>query len=160
MELQNWNYIRPLNLRHALELTKDYARDVHNLSVERVAERMGMADHWTLYKWFQNGRMPIALVPAFEVACGIDFVTRWLASSSNRLLIAIPTGRQASAQDILALQEVLHMATGQLLQFYSGKATAVDALSAIHLAMEGLAWHRENIEKHSQPELEFHEAGR
>lgn len=157
MDIQIWNGIRPLNLRHAMELAKDYAREEHNLSVERIAERMGQADHWTLYKWFQNGRMPITLVPAFEVACGIDYVTRWLAASSGRLLIAIPTGRHASAQDMHALQEVLHLASGQLLQFYSGKAKADAALTAIQLAMEGLAWHRGNIEKHMQPELEFEE---
>lgn len=157
MTRRNWKRVQPHSLRHAMELCKDYARERHNLSVERVAERMGLADHWTLYKWFQNGRMPVNLVPAFEAACGIDFVTRWQASSAGRLLIAIPTGRYATAEDMQVLQEVMHTAAGHLLRFYGGKAEASDALAAIQQAMEGLAWHRGNIEKHGQPELDFEE---
>ncbi|MDO5940617.1 hypothetical protein [Burkholderia cepacia] len=76
MSRRNWKRVRPMSLRHALELCKDYAKERHNLSVERIAERMGLADHWTLYKWFQSGRMPLNLVRPFESACGIDFVTR------------------------------------------------------------------------------------
>ena len=66
-------------------------------------------------------------------------------------------GRKASATDMQALQEVLNTAVGQLLQFYAGKTEAPDTLAAIHQAMEGLAWHRGNVEKHLAPELDFQE---
>lgn len=154
---RNWNRIQPTSLRHALELCKDYAKERHNLSVERIAERMGLTDHWTLYKWFQNGRMPLNLVRPFEVTCGIDYVTRWQAASANKLFIDIPTGRNANASDMQILQELLNTAVGQLLQFYGGKAETSDTLAAIQQAMEGLAWHRGNVEKHAQPELDFQE---
>jgi len=157
MTRRNWKRIRPSSLRHALELCKDYAKERHNLSVERIAEHMGLTDHWTLYKWFQNGRMPLNLVRPFEAACGIDFVTRWQTASAGKLLIDIPTGRKADAADMQALQELLNTAVGQLLQFYGGKAEAVDTLTAIHAAMAGLAWHKVNIEKHDQPELDLEE---
>lgn len=157
MTRRNWKRIQPTSLRQALELCKDHAKEQHNLSVERIAERMGLADHWTLYKWFQNGRMPLNLVPPFEAVCGIDFVTRWLTASCSKLVIDIPTGRMADAADMQSLQELLNTAVGQLLQFYGGKAEATDALAAIQHAMEGLAWHRGNVEKHAQPELNFQE---
>ncbi|MHA6913023.1 hypothetical protein ACQUJO_07795 [Ralstonia pseudosolanacearum] len=157
MTRRNWKRIRPTSLRHALELCKDYAKERHNLSVERISESMGLADHWTLYKWFQNGRMPVNLVRPFESACGIDFVTRWQTASAGKLLIDTPTGRQADATDMQSLQELLNTAVGQLLQFYGGKAEAADTLAAIQQAMEGLAWHRGNVEKHSQPEFDFQE---
>ena len=72
-------------------------------------------------------------------------------------MIAAPTGRNASAEEMHVLQEVLHTAAGQLLQFYSGKAEADAVLAAIQQGMEGLAWHKGNVEKHLQPEFEFNE---
>lgn len=155
MTKRNWKRMRPHSLRHALELCKDYARERHNLSVERIAELMGLTDHWTLYKWFQTGRMPTNLIRPYETACGIDFVTRWLAASCGRLLIDMPSGRNTTAQDMQVLQSVLNDTVGQLLQFYAGKTKEADTLAAIQQAMEGLAWHRGNVEKHLQPELEL-----
>lgn len=157
MSRRNWKRIQPISLRHALELCKDYAKERHNRSVERIAEQMGLADHWSLYKWFQNGRMPLNLVRPFKAACGIDFVTRWQTASAGKLLIDIPTGRKADAVEMQILQELLNTAVGQLLQFYGGKAEAPDTLTAIQQAMEGLAWHRGNVEKHAQPEFDFQE---
>ena len=154
---RNWKRIQPTSLRNALELCKDFAKERHNLSVERIAESMGLTDHWTVYKWIQSGRIPANMIRPYETACGIDYVTRWLAASSGRLLIDIPTGRKADAADMQALQELLNTAVGQLLQFYGGKAEAGDTLAAIQQAMEGLAWHRGNVQKHAQPELDFEE---
>ena len=155
MVKRNWKRIQPVSLRHALELSKEFARDRHNMSVERIAERMGLADHWTLYKWFQNGRMPVVLLPTYEAACGSDYVLRWLAASRGKLLIDIPTGRNTTADDIQVLQGVLNDSIGQLLAFSAGKAEAADVLATIQQAMEGLAWHRLNVQKHFQPELEL-----
>lgn len=122
MSRRNWKRLQPSSLRHALELCKDFARERHNLSVERIAEQMGLADHWTLYKWIQNGRMPICLVRAYEAVCGINYATRWLAASGGFLLIDMPTGRNASAEDIQVLQQILNDAIGQLLKFSQARA--------------------------------------
>jgi len=58
MTKRNWKRVQPSSLRNALELCKDYAKERHNLSVERIADRMGLSDHWTVYKWIQTGRIP------------------------------------------------------------------------------------------------------
>jgi hypothetical protein len=155
MRRRIWKRVYPKNLRDAMELCKEHARERYNLSVERIAERMGITDHWTLYKWFQNGRMPISLVRPFEDACGIDLITRWMAASTGRVLIDIPLGRKASAEDIQALQTSLNDAVGELLQFYADKSDAAQTFAALRHAIEGLAWHHGNVEKHLQPELEF-----
>lgn len=155
MSRRNWKRIQPTSLRHALELCKDFAREKHNLSVERIAERMGEADHWTLYKWLQNGRIPAVLIPAYEAACGVDFVTRWLAGASGKLLIAVPTGRNLKATDVSVLQESLHGTVTALMDFYNGKAKAEATLAAITTGMESLAWHKGNVEQHNQPQLEL-----
>ncbi|MCA8013583.1 hypothetical protein [Burkholderia cenocepacia] len=155
MSRRNWKRIQPHSLRHALELCKEHARERRNLSVERISEHMGLADHWTLYKWFQSGRMPISLIRPFEDACGADFVTRWVAASAGRLIIDIPTGRDATAEDMQILQRTLNAAVGQLLDFYAGSANADETIATIQQAMEGLAWHRGNVERHVQPELDL-----
>ena len=156
MSRRNWKRVTPNSLRDALRLCKDHALEKKSLSVERIADLMGITAD-LLYKWLSNGRMPAMLIPSYEHICGIDFVTRWLAASAGRLLISVPAGRKASATDMQALQEVLNTAVGQLLQFYAGKTEAPDTLAAIQQAMEGLAWHRGNVEKHLTPELDFQE---
>ncbi|HYE35491.1 hypothetical protein [Methylocaldum sp.] len=151
---RNWKRIQPTSLLHALRLSKDYAREKHNRSVERIADLIGVSPD-LLYKWLGNGRMPASLIPAYEMACGIDYVSHWLAVSGGKLVIDIPTGKAAKPGDIHELQELLNAATGNLLRFYGGKAEAAETLSAIQSAMEGLALHRGNVAKHAQPELDF-----
>lgn len=153
---RNWKRVQPNNLRDALRLCKDHALDKKNYSVERIADLMGVTAD-TLYKWLAKGSMPATSIPAYEHITGIHFVTRWLAASTGHLMIAAPTGRNASAADMQALQEVLHAAAGHLLQFYTGKATADTVIAAVQQGMEALAWHKGNVEKSVQPEFEFKE---
>ncbi|MCY1391421.1 hypothetical protein D9M71_62630 [compost metagenome] len=155
MSRARWKRVFPTSLRHALELCKDYALKVQNLSVERLAERMGMADHWTLYKWLNTGRMPAVMIPAYEAACGCQYVTRWLASASGGVLIDMPTGRRCTAQDMQALQAQLHTAVGALMAFYDGTADAPAALATVRQSLEGLAWHHGNVAQHQQPQLDL-----
>lgn len=156
MSRRNWKRVHPASLRDALRLCKDYALEKKNYSVERIADLMNVTSD-LLYKWLANGRMPASAIPAYEHICGINFVTRWLVISSGHLLIQVPTGRNADAEDMQALQELLHTAVGQLIQFYGGKSDATAALAAIQQGMQGLAWHKVNVEKHLQPEFEFTE---
>jgi hypothetical protein len=110
-----------------------------------------------LYKWIEAGSMPVRLVKAFEHACGIDFLSRWLAMSGNKLVIEIPIGKIADPDDIQALQEITHAAIGSLLKFYKEQADSDETLAAVQTALERLAWHRANVEKCRQPELPFDE---
>jgi hypothetical protein len=157
MARRNWKKVQPTSLRNALELCKEFAREKHNLSVERIAERMGEADHWNLYKWFQSGRMPAVLIPAYEAACGIDFVTRWLANRDGKLLITIPTGRNLGTTDLNDLQEVLHTAVGSLIAFYQQKKATDETLADLTHALQILAWHRGNVAQHETPQLNLGE---
>ena len=155
MHRRNWKRIQPTSARHALELCKEHAREVKNLSVERIAERMGLPDHFALYKWFQNGRMPLILLPLFEQVCGIDMVTRWYASAGDKMLIPIPTGRKCKAEDMQQLQELLNLATGALIRFHNGSAEVPETLAAIQNGLEALAWHRGNVAQHHAPQLDL-----
>lgn len=153
MAKRNWKRIQASNLRHAMELCLEHAKEKHNRSLEQVSDLMGMASKWTLYKWVESGGLPASMIKPFEMACGIDFVSRWLVTSSNKLVIDIPTGRKVRTDDIQLLQEVTNTAVGALIQFYKNPVDIDSTLTAIQQALESMAFHRGNVMKYHQPEL-------
>ncbi|MDD5249668.1 MAG: hypothetical protein PHY45_11815 [Rhodocyclaceae bacterium] len=155
MSRRDWKKLRPRSLPHAMELCLAHAKERHNRSVEQVADLMALPNKWRLYKWVENADMPSRHILGFEHACGIDYMTQYHAHSGRRLLIDIPTGRPVEAEDLHRLQAMTNDAVGALIAFASGGATADEVIAATTHAMEGLAWHRANVEKHLQPELEL-----
>ncbi|TVP10573.1 helix-turn-helix domain-containing protein [Shewanella sp. KCT] len=155
MATRNWKKVTANSLRHAMELCLAHARERKNLSVDRVADLMGLPNKWTLYKWLENGRMPSVLIRPFEHACGITLMTRYLATSGGQLVIDIPAGKRADASDINAVQGSFSDAMGLLIKFYDGQTEAEETLGALTRLMSGIAWHRENVNKSLTPELEL-----
>ncbi len=150
-----WKRHVPASLRAAVDESLAYAKEVHNLSVEQIAERMGYASVWTLYKQLADLNLKVTQVRVFEHACGIDLLSRYFAASAGRLVIDIPTGHTASADDIQSLQLNINQAVGALLAFYAGLAEADATLEAVTSSMVDLAWHRENVRKSASPELQL-----
>lgn len=155
MSRRNWKRVQPTSLRQAIELCKDYAKEVHNLSVERIAEIMDEESHWTVYGWLRDGSIPSRKILGYQHACRCDFITRWLAHAAGKLLIDVPIGRMPEGEDIKRLQAVLNDAVGALLGFAHGRLDADQVSQELNAALEGLAWHRENVAKVAQPELEL-----
>ncbi len=156
---RNWKRVHATNLREAMRLCKDHAREKRNLGVERISELMGVTDD-ALYKWLSNGRMPASLIPAFEVACGIHLVTEYLASGARRIVVEIPRGAKADEKSINQFQADLATMMGLLIDFYNASevdadADAVALESALTTSLRSLAWHRINVAKVDQPELDL-----
>lgn len=153
----DWKRIQPTSLRHAAELCKNHALVVHNRSVERIAELMGLADHWALYKWLQNGRMPACLIRPYEAACGIDFITRWIAASAGLLAVPMPTGRKTGGVDMVELNTGFARALQLLTNFYEagGQGDAAPVLEALRTHIEKVAHHHHNVRTYQTPELDF-----
>lgn len=151
---RTWKNVHPVSLRDALRLNKDYAREKRNLSVARIADLMGETED-SLYKWLATGRMPANLIKSYEQACGCSFVSRWLCVSEGKLVIDIPSGRAGSTDEMHALQSTLHETVGQLLTFYRGQADASAVLGCLQSSLESLAWHRQNVQQHESPQLDF-----
>ena len=147
--------MQPHSLRHALELCKEHAREVLNKSVERIAEDMGITDHWSVYKWIQSGRIPANLIRPYEAACGIDMVLRWHAASRGKLLVDIPTGRALTEADVVELHNGFGAALQLLTAFYGGKADATSTAEALTSHLQQVAWHHANVRQHATPELDF-----
>ena len=138
-----------------MELSLEHARAKRNLSVDRVADLMGLANKWVIYKWVESGRIPAILIRPFEAACGINLVTRHLAHTDGKLIIDIPTGRKADAKQINELQASLNDAVSHLLSFLEGKINEGETVQALIAAMEDLAFHKKGVEKAKQPEFDF-----
>ncbi len=153
MTRRNWKQERAISLRRGMELNVLHAREKLNRSVDRIADLMGMSSHFTLYKYLESGRMPAVLIPAFEHACGAHFITQYLANSSGRMLVEIPTGRRASHKELNEVSAYTHQVMGMLIDFYEGRCEQQDVESALTTLIEDLAHQRGNVAKHQQPEL-------
>jgi len=156
MTRRSWKSFRPTSLASAIRGCKDFALDVHHQSVERLADRMAVS-HDVLYKWLANGRMPAILIPTYEMACGCHFVSTWLASSAGKLVIDMPKGRHAGADELLDLNSAFAGALQLLTAFYA-RPEAADAevtLTALREHLERIAYHHHNVARYATPELEF-----
>jgi hypothetical protein len=92
---------------------------------------------------------------AWQHLTGAVHVVRYLASREGAVVVAIPTGRTASAEDVHALQATVNDAIGALLDYLRGSLDRDSTLGRLTTGLESLAWHRANVEKADQPELEF-----
>jgi hypothetical protein len=152
----NWKRKVPTSYTQALRLCKDYAKDKHNLSVERIADEMGVTAD-LLYKWLAHGSMPLNKIRTYQLACKCNFVSRYLAYSEGCMLVPIPSGRGIDDTNMMKLNASFHAAMTLLADFYQDKANAQETIAALTEHMEATGWHRLNIEKRQQPELGFGE---
>lgn len=152
-----WKRYQPTSCRDALHQCKAYAQEARNLSVERIADQMGLPDHWALYKWIESGRFPFVLIPAYESACGINLPSRWLAATQRRLLVDMPVGRAATEDDLVQLGTGFQQAVQLLSDFYksNGATDPAPVLDALRSHLESVAHHHINVAGFSQPELDF-----
>ncbi|OOZ41634.1 hypothetical protein BOW53_02850 [Solemya pervernicosa gill symbiont] len=148
-----WRRLQPSNLREAFRLCKDYARQHHRRTVPAIAELIDETED-TLYKWLSNGKMPASKIPAYEHACGIDYVTQYLALRGHKLLIDIPTGKAAEMMDLNELQLVISQGMTLLMQFYQDQADPEETAEALTKILGGVAYHRANVAC-DEPELDL-----
>lgn len=155
MAKRNWKRAVPRSLRHSFELCLEYGKERKNLSVERVADLMGLANHWTLYKWMESGRFPACLIRPFEYVCGVTFVTQNIATSAHKLLIDMPSSKPISELDILELQSSVNGVINVLIKQHQGHAEIRFAIIELSRVMQELAGHRARLELADSPELDL-----
>lgn len=144
----------PTSLRAAFEADKGHALRHKRLTIERLAELLGTTPA-TLYKWLETDAMPVRVLVGWQHLTGAANVVRYLASREGGVVIQIPTGRAPSSDDVHILQATLNGAIGALLEFMQGKADREACMGKLSTGLESLAWHRANVEKSDQPELEL-----
>ena len=144
----------PSSLRAAFEADKAHALKHRRLNVERLAELLGTTPA-TLYKWIETDSMPCRALIAWQHLTGANNVVRYLASREGAVVLPVPPGRSVTAEDINELQTVLTAAPAALLDLKAGRIDRDACVAALTGGMESLAWHRANVERYEQPELEF-----
>ena len=153
---RNWKKHRSSSLLEALRDCKDFALQRKQLSVERIATLMGASSD-SLYKWLATGRLPANLIPVYELACGCNYVSDFLAAGANRLVIPLPTGRKVTAQELPEINVSCAQAVQELSAFYLDPASCdTEALlDCLRAHMEQVAFHHRNVGRYEAPELEF-----
>lgn len=155
MSYINWKRARAKSLTEAFWLVKEHGKAKKNLSVSRIAELMGLDDDSGLYKWIRNGNMPTNKLASFEHVCGANYISIYLASSDNKLLIDIPKGKSLKPVSVLHTQANFHDAISLLIKLASSDSVPDEVVSALTSSMSDLAYHRENVHKQEMPELDF-----
>ena len=156
MMRRNWKRVRPTSLIEALRLCKEFAQERANLSVERIADRMGVS-HDSLYKWLGSGRMPAILIPAYELACGCHFASTWLSTAADKMVIDMPKGRKVNEAEVMEVNTSCAEALQLLTAFYANP-TGGDTertLNALRVHLEQVAFHHANVQSYTNPQLEF-----
>lgn len=158
MTRRNWKRVSPNSAIEAFRLCKEYAQETKNLSVERIADRMG-ATHDSLYKWLATGRMPAILIPAFEHACGCHFASVWFCTNAGKLVLDMPTGRKGNPDDLMAVNTSCATALQLLTAFYAAPRgiDPEETLAALRTHLEHIAFHHRNVASYATPELDFSE---
>ncbi len=149
----------PNNLRDALRMSKDHAKARKNLSVERIADLLGVSAD-CLYKWLGDGTMPASTIPMYEHVCGASFVSTWLATSAGLMVIPMPRGHKPKQEQFLAFQQLFSDSLSQLAAYWQAdKSTRTDSqndvINSLTQAINCGAWHRENVQKCETPEFDF-----
>lgn len=144
----------PTSLRGAFEQDKQYAATRKRLSVDRLADLHATTPS-TIYKWLEEASMPVKHLAGWFNNTGSRSVIRFLAVQAGGVFIELPCGRHTDVEEVQQLQGVLHDAVGALLHFHAGRLDKDACLGQLTHALESMAWHRENVRKAEQPELEF-----
>jgi len=157
MSYIRWKMAQASSLSEAFSLCKQYARVKKNLSIEQIAELMGVGDE-SLRKWIRYATLPINHLASFEMVCGCRYVTGYLAARDGKLLIEIPSGKKVKPVDFIEMQHTFNHAIGLLMKVATGDAEVDSTVAAITSSMCDLAYHRENVKKNRNPELPLGEA--
>ncbi len=154
MRKRNAKSIRPSSLSEAMELCVEHA-SAQRRPIKVLADLM-CVESKTLYRWLAETSMPLNRIRQFEAFCGVALVSEYLClAQGNRVVIAIPSGKKASVADIAQVQANAAAAMALLARFYVQGEGADDTLAAMTRTLSEFAYHRHNVQKSSEPELDL-----
>lgn len=154
MSRKNWNQLIARSLTESLQLCKESAIANKQMSVPRIADRLGCSPDM-LYKHLGAASMPAYMLIPFMEACHRIYPLQYMAHSLNYLLVPMPRGRKAEHKALVQLNMFCTEVMGKLLALESGECTQQDVVDHLTLLMENLAYHRLEVQKLDQPELEL-----
>ncbi|MDR2172649.1 MAG: hypothetical protein LBE32_00315 [Burkholderiales bacterium] len=143
---------RPTSLDDAIQMCADHAAEKLRRPAKVLADLMGV-ELKTYYRWLADSAMPLNRLRQFEAFCGCGYISEYLCVSCGRVVIDIPMGRGSSVATLSAAQSNSAQAFALLSKFYEGKASAEETVEALSITLSDLAYQRQNVIKHAEPEL-------
>lgn len=154
MRKRNWKSVRPSSLSEAMELCIEAAAE-RRRPIKVLADLMGVETK-TLYRWLAETSMPLNRIRQFESFCGIDLVSEYLClAQGSRVVIDIPTGKKANVAEVSEVQANAAAAMALLARFYVNGDGADETLTAMTRTLTEFAFHRQNVMKSGEPELDL-----
>ncbi|WP_374348543.1 hypothetical protein [Chitinimonas sp.] len=154
MSKRNWKRERPTSLQDAFNLSCDFALEEHRRPAKQMWELMATTQQ-TYSRWTAEASMPVNRIPQFEQLCGCRFVSDYLALAAGRMVVDLPLGKKADAVEVAELQARAAETMALLIRFYQGRAALDETLMALDEVLRGLGYHRANVVKVAEPELDF-----
>ncbi|NHR06492.1 hypothetical protein HA052_14960 [Chromobacterium haemolyticum] len=146
--------IVPSSLDEAIERQVDAAAK-RGLVPKRMADLMGV-EVKTYYRWLADSSMPLNRIRQFETFCMASHISEYLCMAhGDKVVVAIPSGRSAKASDLGEMQANFGEVIMLLEQCYRDKTSIAETLTLLSVVLSQAAYHRENIRKICQPELDF-----
>jgi hypothetical protein len=130
----------------------DHAAEKLRRPPKVLADLMGV-ELKTYYRWLADSSMPLNRLRQFEAFCGCGYISEYLCVAGGKVVIDIPIGRGASVATLSQAQANSAQAFALLARFYEDKATAEETVEALSVTLSDLAYQRQNVIKHAEPEL-------
>lgn len=144
----------PTSLDEAIERQLDAAAKL-GLVPKKMADLMGV-EVKTYYRWLAESSMPLNRVRQFEAFCKASHISEYLCTAQGyKVVIAIPSGKKAAVIELSEVQANAADAMALLARFYQDKVGLDETVSALSRVLSQVAYHRENVLKAGEPELEL-----
>jgi hypothetical protein len=142
------------SLDEAIQMCADYAAEKLRRPPKVLADLMGVPLS-TVYRWLADSSMPLNRLRQFEAFCGCGYISEYLCAASGKIVINVPIGRGASVTTLAEAQTNSAHAFALLAKFYEKRASAEETVEALSITLSDLAYQRQNVAKHAEPELGF-----
>lgn len=142
------------SLDDAIERQQDAANRL-GLPPKRMADLMGV-ELKTYYRWLADSSMPLNRVRQFEAFCKASHISEYLCTAQgNKVVVAIASGKKAMVAELAEVQANAADAMALLARFYQDKVGLAETVAALTAVLSQVAYHRENVMKTGEPELEL-----
>lgn len=142
------------SLDDAIERQQDAAAK-KGLVAKRMADLMGV-ELKTFYRWLADSSMPLNRVRQYETFCGAAHISEYLCTAhGNKVVITIPLGKKAKVVDLAEMQSGFAQVVVLLDSFYKEQSGLTETVTALTTVLSQVAYHRENVLKAGEPELEL-----
>lgn len=146
----------PGTLDEAIERQVEAAARL-GLVPKKMADLMGV-EVKTYYRWLAESSMPLNRVRQFEAFCKASHISEYLCTAQgSQVVVSIPMGKKAAVADMADVQINAANAIALLARFYQDKDGLAETVAALTTVLSQVAYHRENVMKTGEPELELFE---